>query len=82
MARSQTEAAGYRVFADILSLEAGDRWRGVVTSTLQTSSVKMLLCCSNETLAAPGVLEEIDIAIDLSKELEARASSFAPCPSL
>jgi hypothetical protein len=29
----------------------------------------MLLCCSNETLAAPGVLEEIDIATDLSKEL-------------
>jgi hypothetical protein len=63
------EAAGYTVFADILSLEAGDRWRGIVTSTLQTSSVKMLLCCSNETLAAPGVLEEIDIATDLSKEL-------------
>lgn len=63
------EAAGYAVFADILSLEAGDRWRGVVTSTLQTASFKMLLCCSNETLAAPGVLEEIDVATDLSKEL-------------
>jgi hypothetical protein len=64
------EAAGYTVFADILSLEAGDRWRQVVTSTLQTSSFKMLLCCSNETLAARGVLEEIDIASDLSKELK------------
>ena len=64
------EAAGYTVFADILSIEAGDRWRGVVTSTLQTSAIKMLLCCTNETLAATGVLEEIDIAIDLSKELK------------
>ena len=64
------EAAGYTVFADILSLDAGDRWRGVVTSTLQASSIRMLLCCSNETLAAPGVLEEIEIATDLSKELK------------
>jgi hypothetical protein len=64
------EAAGYDVFADILSLESGDRWRKIVTSTLQTDAVKMLLCCSNETLAANGVLEEIDIATDLVKELE------------
>ena len=64
------EASGYTVFADILSLQAGDRWRKVVTSMLQKRSIKMLLCCSDETLAATGVLEEIDIATDLSKELK------------
>lgn len=63
------EAHGYKVFADILSLEAGDRWRKVVTSTLQDRSVKMLLCCKDDTLAAAGVLEEIEIASDLTKSL-------------
>jgi hypothetical protein len=64
------EAAGYTVFADILNLEAGDRWRSILTSTLQTRAIKMLLCCRDSTLAAPGVLEEIEIASDLTKELK------------
>jgi len=29
------EAHGYRVFADILTLQAGDRWRKEITDTLQ-----------------------------------------------
>jgi hypothetical protein len=64
------EAAGYRVFADIRTLEPGDRWRTIITSTLQNQACKMLLCCSNETLAATGVQEEIEIALDLVKELK------------
>lgn len=63
------EAAGYKVFADILGLVAGDEWRGKLTDSLQGSAVKMLLCCSNESLARPGVREEIAIAEDLVKEL-------------
>src|SRR3954463_5955441 len=63
------EAAGYKVFADILTLQAGDRWRKVVTSTLQDRAVKMLLCCKDDTLAADGVIEEIEIATDLTKSL-------------
>jgi hypothetical protein len=64
------EAAGYRVFTDIRTLEPGDRWRNVITSTLQNQACKMLLCCSNETLAAGGVQEEIEIGLDLAKELK------------
>jgi hypothetical protein len=64
------EAAGYRVFTDIRTLEAGDRWRNVITSTLQNQACKMLLCCSDETLAAAGVQEEIEIGLDLAKELK------------
>lgn len=64
------EAAGYTVFSDILTLEPGDRWRSVITSTLQTRATKMLLCCRDTTLAAPGVLEELEIATDLTKELK------------
>lgn len=63
------EAAGYQVFADILGLDSGDHWRRKLTSTLQDSAAKMLLCCSNETLARNGVLEEIAIALDLSRGL-------------
>jgi len=63
------EAAGYAVFADILKLEAGDRWRKEITNTLQTRAIKMLLCCRDATLARDNVQEEIGIASDLVKEL-------------
>jgi TIR domain-containing protein len=61
------EAAGYKVFTDVRTLEPGDRWRAVITSTLQNQACKMLLCCSNATLAATGVQEEIEIGLDLAK---------------
>lgn len=64
------EAAGYTVFADILSLEPGDRWRKQVTRSLQNKAIKMLLCCRDSTLEKDGVQEEIGIAEDLVKELK------------
>lgn len=63
------EGAGYKVFADIRELIGGDRWRTQVTDTLQTTATKMLLCCSDRTLAKEGVLEEIEIAKDLAKSI-------------
>ena len=63
------EAAGYKVFADVLNLEAGDRWRRRLTRTLQDHAAKMLLCCSDVTLDKTGVQEEIAIAEDLAKSL-------------
>lgn len=63
------EAQGYKVFCDILSLDAGDRWRKEITTTLQEHAIKMLLCCKDETLASAGVLEEIEIASDLANTL-------------
>ncbi|MBL8496797.1 toll/interleukin-1 receptor domain-containing protein [Nitrosomonas sp. JL21] len=64
------EAAGYIVFADVLSLEPGDRWRKQVTGTLQNKAIKMLLCCRDSSLDKDGVQEEIGIALDLVKELD------------
>jgi len=64
------EAAGYTVFADILTLEPGDRWRRQITETLQNKAVKMLLCCRDATLNKIGVQEEIGIASDVAKELK------------
>ena len=63
------EAAGYQVFADILELDTGDAWRTKLTTTLQDEAVKMLLCCSNETLRRQGVLQEIGIATDLMRRI-------------
>jgi TIR domain len=63
------EAAGYTVFADIVALQPGDRWRKQITTTLQTRAAKMLLCCRDATLARENVQEEIGIALDLAKEL-------------
>ncbi len=63
------EAHGYEVFADILDLSPGDGWRLKITRTLQDEAIKMLLCCSDETLARDGVIEEIEIAKDLSRSL-------------
>ena len=64
------EAAGHTVFADILTLEPGDRWRKEITNTLQNNAVKMLLCCRDATLNKTGVQEEVGIASDLVKELK------------
>ena len=64
------EAAGYEVFADILTLEPGDRWRRQITDTLQKKAVKMLLCCRDITLNKIGVQEEIGIGTDIAKELK------------
>jgi TIR domain len=63
------EAAGYEVFADILRLDPGARWRKELTSTLQARAIKLLLCCRDATLERDGVQEEIGIAEDLAKEL-------------
>jgi hypothetical protein len=64
------EAEGYAVYADIIRLDPGARWRKELTTTLQDRAIKMLLCCKNDTLAANGVQEEIAIAEDLAKQLE------------
>jgi hypothetical protein len=64
------EAEGYAVYADIIHLDPGARWRNELTTTLQNRAIKMLLCCNDETLASMGVQEEIAIAEDLAKELE------------
>lgn len=64
------EAEGYAIYADIIRLDPGSRWRKELTTTLQDRAIKMLLCCKDATLAANGVQEEIAIAEDLAKQLE------------
>jgi hypothetical protein len=63
------EAAGYTVYADILRLDPGTRWRKELTDTLQNKAIKMLLCCRDSSLSRNGVQEEIGIAEDLVREL-------------
>jgi TIR domain/Restriction endonuclease len=63
------EAEGYRVFADILTLEPGDRWRRQINQALQHRAAKVLLICRDASLADPHVQDDLDIALEMAKEL-------------
>lgn len=64
------EAQGYLVFADILTLQPGDRWRRQMNTALETRAAKALLISRAETLNDPSVQDDIDVAIDLGKRLQ------------
>jgi hypothetical protein len=57
------------VFADILTLQPGDRWRREINVALQHRAAKVLLLCRDATLADPNVQDDLDIALEVSKEL-------------
>ncbi|MCA1868325.1 toll/interleukin-1 receptor domain-containing protein [Agrobacterium genomosp. 3] len=63
------EAEGYQVFADILTLQPGDRWRREITAALRHRAAKVLLLCRDSTLAETNVEDDLDIALELAKEL-------------
>jgi TIR domain/Restriction endonuclease len=63
------EAEGYRLFADILTLQPGDRWRRQINQALQYRAAKVLLICRDATLADPHVQDDLDIALEVAKEL-------------
>ncbi|QAB00965.1 MULTISPECIES: TIR domain-containing protein [Agrobacterium tumefaciens complex] len=63
------EAEGYQVFADILTLQPGDRWRREINAALRHRAVKVLLLCRDSTLGNENVQDDLDIALDLAKEL-------------
>ena len=64
------EAEGYRVFADILTLQPGDRWRRQINQALQYRAAKVLLICRDATLSDPHVQDDLDIALEMAKELD------------
>lgn len=63
------EAEGYQVFADILTLQPGDRWRREVNKALEYRATKVLLLSRAETLANSAIQDDIDIAVDLAAKL-------------
>ena len=63
------EAEGYRVFADILTLQPGDRWRRETNAVLQARTAKALLLSKDATLADQHVQDDLDIALETGKEL-------------
>jgi hypothetical protein len=63
------EAEGYRVFADILTLQPGDRWRRQINQALQYRAAKVLLICRDATLSDPHVQDDLDIALEMAEEL-------------
>jgi hypothetical protein len=63
------EAEGYRVFADILTLQPGDRWRRETNAVLQARTAKALLLSKDATLVDQHVQDDLDIALETGKEL-------------
>lgn len=63
------EAEGYHVFADILTLQPGDRWRREVNRALEVRAAKVLLVCRDTTLDDQSVQDDIDITLDIAKRL-------------
>lgn len=63
------EAEGYQVFADILTLQPGDRWRREVSRAIESRAAKVLLVCRNATADDQAMQDDIDIALDVAKEL-------------
>lgn len=63
------EEAGYEVFADILKLQGGERWRQTLTNTLHDRTIKQLLICTTEGLKKEGVQEEISIGQQVARQL-------------
>lgn len=61
------EAEGYQAFADILTLEPGDRWRREINQALENRAAKVLLVSKNATLDDPLVQDDIDIALDVAE---------------
>lgn len=64
------EAEGYQVFADILTLQPGDRWRREVSSALEHRAAKVILVCRNDTADDQAMQDDIDIALDVGKALD------------
>jgi len=63
------EAAGYTVYADILTLEPGDRWRRVEGLILQHRSAKALLVVTNKAHDDRQVQDNIDVALDVANAI-------------
>lgn len=63
------EAEGYTVFADILSLEPGDRWRREEGLVLQHRAAKALICVSAAATADTNVQDNIDLALEVAQAI-------------
>ncbi|RWG53005.1 MAG: toll/interleukin-1 receptor domain-containing protein [Mesorhizobium sp.] len=64
------EAEGYRVFADILTLQPGDKWRRQMNQALQYRATKVLVVWRDATLADQHVQDDLDIALEVAKEID------------
>ncbi|WP_261405029.1 toll/interleukin-1 receptor domain-containing protein [Chenggangzhangella methanolivorans] len=63
------EAEGYNVFADILTLEPGDRWRKERTQALRNRASKVLVLCRDASLASSDIQDDLSVAVELAEEL-------------
>lgn len=62
-------AMGYEVWADVMRLHGGIDWARELEGALRKRAVKMLLVCTPGGLDKQGVRNEIEIAINLARQL-------------
>ncbi|WP_413992431.1 TIR domain-containing protein [Labrys okinawensis] len=63
------EAEGYNIFADILTLEPGDRWRKERSQALRNRAIKILLLCRDTSLTTSEIQDDISMGGELAEEL-------------
>lgn len=63
-------AMGYEVWADVMRLYGGVDWARELEQALRKRAVKMLLVCTPSGLEKQGVRNEIEMATNLSRQLD------------
>lgn len=67
---ARLSAMGYEVWADVMRLHGGVDWARELETALRHRAVKVLLVCTAGGLEKQGVRNEIEIAAQLSRQLE------------
>lgn len=62
-------AMGYEVWADVMRLRGGSDWSRELENALRQRAVKMLLVCTPSGLDKQGVRNEIEMGINLARQL-------------
>lgn len=66
---AKLSAMGYEVWADVMRLGGGVDWARELESALRKRSIKMLLVCTPVGLEKQGVRNEIEIAVNVARQL-------------
>lgn len=67
---AKLSAMGFEVWADVMRLRGGSDWARELENALRKRSVKMLLVCTQSGLEKQGVRNEIEIAVNLARDLK------------
>ena len=67
---AKLSAMGYEVWADVMRLRGGSDWSRELENALRKRAVKILLVCTANGLEKQGVRNEIEMGVNLARQLE------------